>query len=167
MIKDFEEFSPVIDKSCFISKSSDIIGQVFVGKDSNIWYQTVLRGDINKIVIGQNSNIQDGTIIHVEKNIPTIIGDNVTIGHKAIIHGCNIENNVLIGMGAIILNGAKIEENALIGAGSLVTEGKIIPKGTLALGSPAKVIRKLTDDEIENLKKSAKNYVELSKKHKE
>lgn len=166
MIKNFEEFTPEIDKTCFVAKSSDIIGNVIIGKDSNVWYNTVLRGDLNKIVVGEKTNIQDGTIIHVEKSIPTIIGNNVTIGHKAIVHACTISDNVLVGMGAIILNGAIIEENVLIGAGSVVTPGKTIPSGHLVLGSPARAIRKLTDEEINDLQKSADNYVSLSKKHK-
>ncbi|WP_130806767.1 gamma carbonic anhydrase family protein [Senegalia massiliensis] len=166
MIKSFEEFTPKIDETCFVAESSDIIGNVIIGKDSNVWYNTVLRGDVNKIVVGEKTNIQDGTIIHVEKSIPTIIGNNVTIGHKAIVHACTLSDNVLVGMGAIILNGAIIEENVLIGAGSVVTPGKTIPSGHLALGSPARVIRKLTDEEINDLQKSADNYVSLSKKHK-
>lgn len=167
MIKDFEGYSPIIDKSCFVAKSADIIGNVSIGKDSNIWYNTVLRGDVNKIVVGENTNIQDGTIIHVASAISTIIGNNVTIGHKAIVHACTVNDNVLVGMGAIILNGAVIEENVIIGAGSVVTPGKTIPSGHLVLGSPARVIRKLTDDEIKSLQESAESYVILSKKHKE
>ncbi|MBS4534238.1 gamma carbonic anhydrase family protein [Clostridium sp. D2Q-14] len=166
MIKKFKDKKPSIDETCFIAETADIIGDVAIGKNSSIWYNCVLRADGNKIVIGENTNVQDGTIMHIENSHPTIIGNNVTIGHKAIVHACNIKDNVLIGMGAIILNGAIIEDNVLVGAGSVVTPGKRFPSGTLVLGSPAKVVRDLTEDEIENLKNFAKHYVELAQGHK-
>ena len=121
---------------------------------------------MNKIVVGANTNIQENSVVHVDTNSPCIIGKNVTIGHGAIIHGCSISDNVLVGMGSIILNNAKIGKNTIIGAGSLVTQGKSFPDGVLILGNPAKVVRELTDDEIKNIKKSADNYVNLSKRYK-
>ena len=121
---------------------------------------------MNKIVIGANTNIQENSVVHVDTNSPCIIGKNVTIGHGAIIHGCSISDNVLVGMGSIILNNAKIGKNTIIGAGSLVTQGKSFPEGVLILGNPAKVVRELTDDEIKNIQKSADNYVNLSKRYK-
>ncbi|MBS4539684.1 gamma carbonic anhydrase family protein [Clostridium sp. D2Q-11] len=166
MIKNYKEKKPIIDKSCFIAESADVIGDVTIGKNSSVWYNCVLRADGNKIEIGENTNVQDGTIMHIEDNYPTIIGDNVTIGHKAIVHACTLKNNVLIGMGAIILNGAIIEENVLVGAGSVVTPGKRFPSGTLVLGSPAKVVRDLTEEEIKSLQDSADHYVKLSQGHK-
>ena len=166
MIKEFEGNIPRIDESTYISESVDIIGDVTIEENANIWFGTRLRGDMNKIVIGKNTNIQENTVVHVDKNCPCLIGKDVTIGHGAIIHGCEICDNVLVGMGSIILNNAKIGKNTIIGAGSLVTQGKSFPDGVLILGNPAKVVRELTDDEIKNIKKSADNYVNLSKRYK-
>ena len=150
----------------YISESVDIIGKVEIEDNVNIWFGTRLRADMNKIVVGANTNIQENSVVHVDSNSPCIIGKNVTIGHGAIIHGCSISDNVLVGMGSIILNNAKIGKNTIIGAGSLVTQGKSFPEGVLILGNPAKVVRELTDDEIKNIKKSADNYVNLSKRYK-
>ncbi|EOR26278.1 MULTISPECIES: gamma carbonic anhydrase family protein [Clostridium] len=165
MIKEFNNKKPMIDKSCYISESVDIIGEVVIEKNVNIWFGTRIRGDMNKIYIGENSNIQENSVVHVDSHCETNIGKNVTIGHGAIIHGCIISENVLVGMGSIILNGAKIGKNTIIGAGSLVPQGKEYEEGVLILGSPAKVIRKLTEDEIKGIERSANNYVELSKKY--
>ncbi|WP_411168564.1 gamma carbonic anhydrase family protein [Clostridium sp. MB05] len=165
MIKDFNDRKPLIDKTCYISESVDIIGEVVIEKNANIWFGTRLRGDMNRIYVGENTNIQENSVVHVDFHYETNIGENVTIGHGAIIHGCTISENVLVGMGSIILNGAKISRNTIIGAGSLIPQGKEFEEGVLILGSPAKVIRKLTDEEIESIKKSANNYVELSKKY--
>ncbi|MBQ6820601.1 MAG: gamma carbonic anhydrase family protein [Clostridium sp.] len=165
MILEFNGIKPVIDESCYISESVDIIGDVVIKKDANIWFGTTIRGDMNKIFIGENTNIQENSVVHVDTPYETYIGNNVTIGHRAIIHGCIIDDNVLIGMGSIILNGAKIGKNSIVGAGSLVTQNKEFEEGVLIMGSPAKVIRKLTEDEIKSIEKSAKNYVEISKKY--
>lgn len=165
MIKSFKGISPVIDESCYISESVDIIGNVTLGKDVNVWFGTRIRGDVNRIIIGDNSNVQENTVVHVDKHSPTTIGANVTIGHGAIIHGCTIADNVLIGMGAIVLNDAQIGKNSMVGAGSLVTQGKVFPEASLILGNPAKVIRLLSPSEIEAIQKSADVYVELSKMH--
>lgn len=166
MVMDFEGVNPIISENTYISESVDIIGNVQVEDNVNIWFGTRLRGDMNKIVIGENSNIQENSVIHVDSKSPCIIGKNVTIGHGAIIHGCNISDNVLIGMGSIILNDAKIGKNTIIGAGSLITQGKSFPEGVLILGNPAKVVRELTDAEIESIQRSADNYVKLSEKYK-
>lgn len=166
MIMDFEGVTPRINKNTYISESVDIIGKVNVEENVNIWFGTRLRGDMNNIIIGENTNIQENSVVHVDINSPCIIGKNVTIGHGTIIHGCSISDNVLVGMGSIILNNAKIGKNTIIGAGSLVTQGKSFPEGVLILGNPAKVVRELTDDEIKNIKKSADNYVNLSKRYK-
>lgn len=166
MIMDFEGINPKINKNTYISESVDIIGNVEIDENANIWFGTRLRGDMNKIVIGANTNIQENSVVHVDVNSPCIIGKDVTIGHGAIIHGCTISDNVLVGMGSIILNNAKIGKNTIIGAGSLVTQGKIFPGGVLILGNPAKVVRELTDDEIKSIKSSADNYVNLSKRYK-
>lgn len=167
MIMDFEGVTPRINKNTYISESVDIIGKVNVEENVNIWFGTRLRGDMNNIIIGENTNIQENSVVHVDINSPCIIGKNVTIGHGTIIHGCSISDNVLVGMGSIILNNAKIGKNTIIGAGSLVTQGKEFPEGVLILGNPAKVIRQLTEAEIESIQRSADNYVSLSKKYKE
>lgn len=165
MILDFNGVEPQIDESCYLSESVDIIGDVIIEKNVNIWFGTRIRADVNKIIIGENSNIQENSVVHVDTNSPAIIGKNVTIGHGAIIHGCEIENNVLVGMGTTILNNAKIGKNTIIGAGALVTQGKEFPEGVLILGNPAKAIRKLTNEEIDSIQSSADNYVVLSKKY--
>ena len=160
------EKSPKIHKEARILEGSFIIGDVEICELSNIWFGTVIRADTNKIYIGKGSNIQDNCTIHVEEKKHGVhIGDYVTVGHGSIIHGCTIGDFSLIGMGTIILNGAIIGKNTLIGAGSLITENKVIPEGVLCMGSPAKVIRELTEEEKENIKKSAIHYIELSKKY--
>lgn len=166
MIKAYEGIEPKIDESAFIAESADIVGKVNIEKNANIWYGTVLRADDNYITVGENTNIQDGSVVHISEGYPTIIGKNVTIGHKSIIHGCEIGDNTLIGMGSIVLDGAKVGEFTLLGAGSLVPPGKEIPSGVLAMGSPAKVIRELSEEEKENLTKSAIKYVKLANNHK-
>ena len=166
MIKAYNGIEPKIDESAFVAESADIVGKVNIEKNSNIWYGTVLRADDNYINVGENTNIQDGSVVHISEGHPTIIGKNVTIGHKSIIHGCEIGDNTLIGMGSIVLDGAKVGEFTLLGAGSLVPPGKEIPSGVLAMGSPAKVIRELSDEEKENLTKSALKYVKLANNHK-
>ncbi|AYE33305.1 gamma carbonic anhydrase family protein [Clostridium septicum] len=165
MIKNFQGKEPKIHKTCYISESVDIIGEVVIGENSNIWFGTRARGDMNKISIGENTNIQENSVVHVDTDFPTIIGDNVTVGHGAIIHGCEISDNVLIGMGSIILNGAKISKNTIVAAGSLVSQGKTFKEGVLLMGSPAKVVRDLTKEEINSIQTSANNYVALSKKY--
>ena len=166
MIIEYENVKPEIHESCFVADSAEVIGRVNVAKDSSIWYGCILRADENTIEIGENTNIQDGTVIHISKEHKTEIGDFVTVGHKAIIHACKIGNNVIVGMGAIILDGVEIEDDVLIGAGSIVTPGKVIPRGTLVLGSPAKVVRELSQEEITQLKQSALDYCIYANKHK-
>lgn len=165
MIKEFQCTKPIIHKTCYISESVDIIGNVVISEYANIWFGTRIRGDMNEIFIGKNTNIQENSVVHVDSHCSTYIGDNVTIGHGAIIHGCTIHNNVLVGMGAIVLNEAIIGKNTIIGAGSLIPQGKEIPEGVLCLGSPAKVIRNLTEEEILKIQTSADNYVNISKKY--
>ncbi|KNF09226.1 carbonic anhydrase [Gottschalkia purinilytica] len=166
MLLEYQEAAPEIHESCFVANSAEVIGKVKIGKNTSIWYNCVLRGDENTIVIGESTNIQDGTVIHISKDNETIIGDYVTVGHKAIVHACKIGDNVLIGMGAIILDGVEIEDNVLIGAGSIVTPGKKIPSGSLVLGSPARIVRDLTEEEIKQLKQSALDYCIYAEKHK-
>lgn len=147
----------------FIAPSADVYGDVRLAKDTSIWFQSVLRGDNNSITINAGSNVQDSTVIHVDQDAPVVIGENVTIGHHCMLHGCKIEDGALIGMSSIILNRATIGKNSLIGAGSLVTEGTEIPANVLAFGRPAKVIRPLTREELRKNKENAQHYVERSK----
>lgn len=165
MIHQFQGQMPNVHTSSFIASSADIIGNVFIGEYSSIWFGAVLRGDIDSLHIGNYTNIQDNSTVHNDEGFPVVIGDHATIGHNSIIHGCKISNNTLIGMGSTILNGAEIGEYTIIGAGSLVTKGKKIPSGVLCMGVPAKVIRKLTLEEKESIKKSAEHYAELSMKY--
>lgn len=162
----FNGVAPSINENAYVSESVDIIGDVKVEENVSIWFGARLRADMNKIVIGANSNIQENAVVHVDIESPVIIGENVTIGHSAIIHGCNISNNVLVGMGSIILNNAKISKNSIVGAGALVTQGKEFEEGVLILGNPAKAVRKLSEEEIKSIERSADNYVALSKKYK-
>ena len=152
-----------INKTVFIADGAKVIGNVEIGANSSVWFNAVIRADSDKVKIGENSNVQDNAVIHTSEGFGVQIGDNVTIGHGAIVHGCTVENNVMIGMGAIVLNGAKIGENSIIGAGALVTQGKIIPAGSLAFGNPVKVVRELTDDEIKSITDNANSYVNEAK----
>jgi len=166
MIITLKKKKPRIGKGVYIAPSAQVIGEVSIGADSSIWPNAVLRADIEPIKIGKCSSIQDGVLIHVNWDLPAVVGDYVTVGHGAIIHGCRIANNCLIGMGAMILDGARIEKNCLIGAGSLVPEGRKIPEGSLVLGVPGRVVRKLNQKEIKKLKDAALEYLEFAKKFK-
>ncbi|OCG01431.1 gamma carbonic anhydrase family protein [Gilliamella sp. wkB112] len=148
MIYKLGDLQPKIHQNCFIAKSADVIGDVVLAEGVSIWFNAVLRGDIAPIRIGKNSNVQDNSTVHIDTDIPCIVGENVTIGHNVIIHSCTIENNVLIGMGSTILNNTKIAKNCLVGANSLVTHSIPYEEGCLIMGSPAKIVRKLTDTEI-------------------
>ena len=148
----------------WVAPDAHVIGDVILGKDVGIWFGSVLRGDNDVIRIGNETNIQENTIIHVDPNTPVTIGNNCTIGHNAIIHGCTIGNNSLVGMGATILNNAKIGNNCLVGAGALVTENKEFPDGWLIVGSPAKAVRELNQEMIDNMTRSSNHYVANFKK---
>ena len=167
MIRDFKGKNPVIDETAFIAENAVIIGDVTIGRDTGIWYGCVLRGDVNDIKIGERTNIQDGTVIHVSSTTQgTYIGDDVTIGHMALIHACTIGDRAFIGMQACVMDDAKVEDEAMVAAGALVTSGQIIPSRQLWAGRPAKYVRDLRDDEIDFLKFSAERYVRLSKEYK-
>lgn len=148
----------------FIAESADVYGNVILGKDASVWFQSVIRGDTASITIGERSNIQDGSILHVDEKIPVVIGDDVTIGHQCILHGCTIGDGALIGMGTTILNGAVVGKNSLIGAGSLIVEEMEIPANVLAFGRPARVIRSLTEKEIRKNRENAQHYCKQAKK---
>lgn len=148
----------------YIAQGAVVEGEVTIDRDSSVWYNATVRGDSNSIKIGRQTNIQDNVVIHVEKQYPVVIGDNVTVGHGAIVHGCSIGENTVIGMGAIVLNGAKIGKDCIIGAGSLVTQGMIIEDGSVAFGNPAKIIRKTTTEETEHSTENALAYVTEARK---
>lgn len=162
-IESYLEYYPEIPDCTYIAGSADIIGRVKIGKESSVWYNTTLRGDINDIVIGNQTNIQDSAVLHNADDYPCILGSLVTIGHSAVIHACEIKNEVLVGMGAIILDGSVIGEQSIIGANALVTGGTIIPPGSLVLGSPAKVVRELSEEERGKVKDWALKYVRESR----
>jgi len=156
---------PVFDSSVFIADQTTLIGDIQIGNDSSIWFGSVLRGDINKITIGQRTNIQDLSCIHVENDLACVIGNDVTVGHRALLHACTIEDGVLIGMGAIILNGAVIKKGAVIGAGAVVKEGSIVEENTLWAGIPATYLKTYSKEKYEENKAWAAKYVALSKIH--
>ena len=165
MIISYKQYKPSIGKDTFIAENSTIIGRCFIGENCSIWYNTVVRADVNEIIVGRGTNIQDGCVVHCANDYKTIIGENVTIGHNAIINGCTVGNNCLIGMGSTILDGAVIGDNVIVGANSLITSGKKIPSGVLVMGSPAKVARELVPAEIEEISRSAEGYLILSKEY--
>lgn len=150
---------PTLGNDVFVAEGVKIIGDVTIGEQSTIWYNAVLRGDMAPIRIGNRCNIQDAVVGHVNSNQPLLLEDEVSVGHSALIHGCHIGRGSLIGMGAIVLNGAEIGEYALIGAGAVITENKKIPPYTLSLGTPAKVVRELTEDDLERMKRTMEGYV--------
>jgi gamma-carbonic anhydrase len=162
MVKSYKGVKPEIAETAFIEASANIIGDVRIGEHSSVWFNCVLRGDVFHIRIGEYTNIQDGTIIHVTSGkFPTIIGNHVTVGHGVILHGCRVQDRSLIGIGSIILDEALIGEESLIAAGSLVTPGTIIPPRSMVMGSPAKVRRTLSSDEVERINENWQHYVEL------
>lgn len=158
------EYEPTVDQTAFVASSADVIGRVNLAPESSVWYHATLRGDINSISIGPKSNVQDNAVIHLSDDFGCHLGELVTVGHSALLHACEVKNEVLIGMGAIVLDGAVIGERSIIGAGSLVTSHVKIPPGSLVLGSPAKVVRTLTLDEQKKVRSWADKYVIQSRK---
>src|SRR3954467_5886546 len=151
---------PRVHPTAFIDQSAQVIGDVEIGEESSVWMCVVIRGDVHRVRIGRRSNVQDGTIVHVMKEThPTTIGDDVTIGHAAVVHGCRIEDRCLIGMGAILLNGARVGTGSIVAAGTLLPEGTVIPPRSLVMGSPGKVRRELTDRDIAEIQMLADRYV--------
>jgi gamma-carbonic anhydrase len=160
MIRPFRGVYPKIAASCYIDPSAQVIGDVEIGERSSVWPNVTIRGDVNQIRIGEESNVQDNSVIHVEHDIyPTIIGNRVTVGHSVTLHGCVIEDDCLIGIGAIVLNGARVGKGTVIAAGALVPERMQIPPGSMVMGMPAKVKRELRPEEIERFRENAQNYV--------
>lgn len=152
--------TPQVDSTAWIADSAQVMGHVTLGPDASVWFGCVLRGDTESMTIGEGSNIQDLTVMHADNGLPLTIGKHVTVGHKVMLHGCTIGDESLIGIGAIVLNGARIGKNCLVGAGSLVTEGKEFPDGSMIMGTPAKVVRQLTPEQIEGLRLSAQHYID-------
>ncbi|GAB3189490.1 gamma carbonic anhydrase family protein [Hydrogenophaga aquatica] len=160
-----DDLVPQVHPSAFVADSAQVIGRVTLGEDSSVWFGTVIRGDTDNITVGKGSNIQDASVLHADAGFPLTIGENVTVGHQVMLHGCTIGDESLIGIGAVVLNGARIGKHCLVGAGSLVTEGKEFPDGSMILGSPAKVVRQLTPEQIEGLRRSARHYVENARRY--
>ena len=166
MIKTFNGITPTIHPSAFITDDAIVIGDVEIGEDASVWYSSVIRGDVNYIRIGARTNIQDGCIIHVSSHThSTVLEEEVTVGHRVTLHGCHVERGCLIGIGSILMDGVRVGSQSLVGAGSLLTPGTQIPPRSLVLGSPARVRRELTDDELTFLDKSWQNYTELKKQY--
>jgi len=157
------EHAPEIDDTAFVADSCTLIGKVTLEAHASVWYGATLRGDNERITIGENSNVQEGTVMHTDMGFPLTLGKNVTVGHQAMLHGCTVGDGSLIGIQAVILNGARIGKGCLVGAGALVTEGKEFPDGSLILGSPAKVVRTLTQEDLQRLEASAASYVARGK----
>lgn len=171
-IRRFEGHMPTLEAGAWVDPTALVTGQVHLGRDASVWPMSVLRGDINRIEIGDRTNVQDGTIVHVThasrfnpRGAPVIVGSDVTIGHKAVLHACTIEERCLIGMGAVVLDEAVIRREVIVGAGSVVPPGKELESGYLWLGAPARKVRPLTDEELEYLGYSADYYVELARRH--
>ena len=166
MIYQLEDAVPQIHASAWVAENATLAGQITLQKDVSIWFNAVLRAEHAPITVGEGSNIQDGSVCHVDPGMPLTIGRSVTVGHKVMLHGCTIGDESLIGINAVILNGAKIGRNCLIGANSLIPEGKEIPDGSLVMGSPGKIVRTLNEAQIEGLKASAMHYVENGRRYK-
>ncbi|MBI4208685.1 MAG: gamma carbonic anhydrase family protein [Deltaproteobacteria bacterium] len=171
MIRSVQNRTPRVDPKSFVAPSAEVIGDVVIGAESSVWFQTVIRGDVHSIKIGSRTNIQDHCVVHVTRSIPeqkqtgqgTLVGDEVTVGHRVVLHGCKIGNRCLIGIGAILMDGVEIGDECIIAAGSLLTPGTKIPSGKLVLGSPAKIKRDITADEKTWIQNSAANYAEYAR----
>jgi carbonic anhydrase/acetyltransferase-like protein (isoleucine patch superfamily) len=165
MIYTFEDRTPSLPEEYYVAESATVIGDVRLGSQSSVWFGAVLRGDIEPVIVGERSNIQDNSVAHTSRGRPAVIGDDVTVGHKVMLHACTVGNNCLIGMGAILLDGCEIGDNCIIGAGSLVGQGRRIPAGSLAVGTPARVIRALSEDDFASIRGFAERYVALQARY--
>ncbi|MEQ3550117.1 gamma carbonic anhydrase family protein [Pseudonocardia nematodicida] len=158
---------PDVHPTAWIAPGAILAGAVTIGADTGIWYTAVLRGDFSTITVGAGSNVQDGSVMHADPGFPLVVGDNVTIGHRAVVHGCTVENDVLIGMGAVLMNGVHVGAGSLIAAGAVLTQGTVVPPGSLVAGLPGKVRRELTDDERATITASSAAYVHLMGQHRD
>jgi gamma-carbonic anhydrase len=167
MIHSYGGVLPKVHPSAWIAGSADVIGDVELGEESSVWFTTVVRGDVNFIRIGRGTNLQDGTVIHVNRNgTPTIVEEYVTVGHAARLHGCHIKSNCLIGIGAVVLDGVVLEEECVVAAGAVVSPGTLVPRGSLLMGTPARVKRQVTDKDLDLIYRSAKSYIALAADYK-
>jgi carbonic anhydrase/acetyltransferase-like protein (isoleucine patch superfamily) len=164
-IYQLDEKTPQVHESAFVADSAQVMGDVVLAQDSSVWFGAVIRGDTEIITVGEGTNIQDGSVLHADVGFPLTLGARVTVGHQVMLHGCTVGEESLIGIGAVVLNGAKIGKHCLVGARSLVTEGKEFPDGSMILGSPAKVVRQLTPEQIEGLRRSAEHYVDNARRY--
>jgi carbonic anhydrase/acetyltransferase-like protein (isoleucine patch superfamily) len=155
-----DALTPTVHPQSWIAPDASVIGQVHLEKNVSIWWGSTLRGDIEPIFIGENTNIQDGSVLHTDSGLPLTVGRDVTVGHRAILHGCTINDGCLIGMGATLLNGSIIGKQCLIGANALIPEGKVIPDRSLVVGTPGRIVRQLTDEELDRVARGARHYVE-------
>ena len=165
-IYQLDEHIPQLHDSVWVADSAQVMGAVSLGADASVWFGATVRGDTEHIAIGEGSNVQDGSVLHADHGLPLVVGKHVTVGHMVMLHGCTIGDESLIGIGAVVLNGAKIGKNCLVGAGSLVTEGKEFPDGSMIMGTPAKVVRELSAEQIEGLRQSARHYVQNAQRFK-
>lgn len=159
-IYQLDHHSPQVHETAWVADSAQVMGAVTLEADASVWFGATVRGDTEHITIGEGANIQDGSVLHADHGMPLTVGKHVTVGHMVMLHGCTIGDESLIGIGAVVLNGAKIGKNCLVGAGSLVTEGKEFPDGSMIMGTPAKVVRQLTPEQIAGLRQSAKHYID-------
>lgn len=164
-IYQLDDFTPDVADSAWVADSAEVIGRVTLGDNVSIWFNAVLRGDSDTLTIGAGSNIQDGSVLHADHGFPLVLGENVTVGHQVMLHGCTVGDESLIGIGAVVLNGARIGRNCVVGAGALVTEGKSFPDGSLIVGAPAKVVRELSEAQIAGLKAGAAHYVNNGRRY--
>jgi len=160
-----DHHQPAVHPTAWVADSAQVIGRVVLNADASVWFGAVLRGDSDVLTIGRGTNIQDGSVLHADAGVPLTLGEGVTVGHQVMLHGCTVGDGSLIGIQAVVLNGAKIGRHCLVGAGALVTAGKEFPDGSMIIGSPAKLLRPLTDDEIAGLKRSAEHYVENARRY--
>src|SRR3954447_26636898 len=160
-----DEHTPRLGDGAWVADSAQVIGNAELGPDASVWFGTVVRGDTERLSVGRGSNVQDGSVLHTDPGFPLVIGENVTIGHQVMLHGCTVGDGSLVGIQAVVLNGARIGRNCLVGAGSLVPEGREYPDGSLILGAPAKVVRELTAEQIAGLQRAAAHYVENARRY--
>jgi carbonic anhydrase/acetyltransferase-like protein (isoleucine patch superfamily) len=166
MIMDYDGTSPTLESDVFVAPNATVLGAVALGAHASVWYGAVLRGDVGSITVGARTNIQDLSVVHVTTDqFNTVLGDDVTVGHRVILHGCTLRDRILVGMGSILMDGVVVEEDSLIGAGTLLTPGTHIPSGSLVLGSPGRVVRPLRDDERDEIRRSAEHYIAVAARH--
>ncbi|SLM93977.1 carbonic anhydrase, family 3 [Brachybacterium faecium] len=164
---DFEGVTPQVPETAWAAPNATLLGKVTLGESASVFYSAVLRGDMDTITIGERSNIQDGCVAHTDPGHPVVVGAGVSVGHRAVLHGCTVEDDALIGMGAVVLNGAVVGAGSLVAAGAVVTEGMQIPPGSLVAGVPAKVRKELDEEAVESLRQNARTYVDLAARHRE